>query len=124
MGGHTHPQSDAVTTFTLGFTVHLLFLDGTGEKTSNPPEATFSINYQESADAVVITHTGGDRIPADRLSIRRDRETVPVTWPADPIVPGDAVRLKSVADGDRVAVVWNTPEESQSWVLNRTRIAR
>lgn len=114
----------AVTTFALGFAVHLLFFDGGGKETSDPPEATFSITYQEPGDGVVITHTGGDRIPADRLSVRRDRETVPVTWPADPVVPGNAVRLKSVADGDRVAVVWNAPGESQIWVLNRTRIAR
>jgi flagellin-like protein len=114
----------AVTTFALGFAVHLLFFDGDGQETSDPPEATFSITYQEPSDAVVITHTGGDKIPADRLTVRRDQETVPMNWPGDPIVPGDAVRLKSVADGDRVAVVWNTPEESQSWVLNRTRIAR
>ncbi|PSP47888.1 hypothetical protein BRC69_00545 [Halobacteriales archaeon QH_6_66_25] len=91
--------------------------DGTGgDAAPDKPGTSFAITYEDGR--VVITHDGGDPIPAGELSVRGDGLRVgPVyQWSRerrygvdDPITEGDSLSLS--ADGDyAITVVWDGPE--------------
>lgn len=77
----------------------------------DPPEAQFSSDYDESAEELSITHTSGDSIDADRVSVEGAAGNG--EWETDTISAGDSVTV-SVEETDSVAVVWTSQEGSST----------
>jgi len=75
-------------------------------------------------DILVITHEGGDSLPADRVDVLVNGvEETTGSWGADPIVTGTSYTIDETAvgsdivnGGDEVRVVW-TGEDGQSATL-------
>lgn len=88
------------------------------------PATSFNITYSEESDDLIVTHSGGDTLPAERtdsLYIRiyaANSEAVRnYTWTNSggkyPIQEGDSVTVqnpsvdnRSVTDGDTIRVIW------------------
>jgi flagellin-like protein len=112
------------------------FVLGLGEQVSQTsPNTSFSFDFENDStatgsgvgsgnDAVVtVTHSGGPNIAAERLSIAGD-QTAAWTDPASGFTSGDEVSAGDSIDvdvnlGDRVSVVWENEEGTESSTLQR-----
>lgn len=97
--------------------------DGEGNTDDQQPDippGTFSMRTVEGS--IIVTHEGGDSIPADSLSIHVDGQEER-DWETDDqaISEGDSVSV-AVNPGQTVALVWEAEDGSASEVLlERTR---
>ena len=111
------------------------FVLGLGEQVSQTsPNTSFSFDFENDSatgsgvgggsDAVVtVTHSGGPNIAAEQLSIAGD-QTAAWTDPASGFTSGDEVSAGDSIDvdvnlGDRVSVVWENEEGTESSTLQR-----
>lgn len=82
-----------------------------------PPSVQFTADYDESADELTITHTAGESIDADRVTI----EGAAGDWETETISAGDSVTV-SPEGAAALTVVW-TSERGSSAELFRTDVS-
>ena len=82
------------------------------------PTATFS--FDDAAgndDNVVITHDGGDTIPADRLTVKCGSGTES-NWDTDPASAGTTHTCTDASVGETIKIIWQSADGSNSQVLD------
>jgi flagellin-like protein len=113
------------------------FVLGLGEQINDSaPNASFTFDYDEDASSgdisgpstvsgvLTVTHSGGPNIDAGQLSISGDNGQSG-DWTdgsdvssSDDVSAGDSVTVE-VNNGDRISVVWENEEGSESSTLQR-----
>ena len=113
------------------------FVLGLGEQVSDTaPNTSFSFDYDEDTSSgdisgpasvsgvLTVTHSGGPNIDASQLSISGDNGQSG-NWtdgsdvgPNEDVSAGDSVTVE-VNNGDRISVVWENEEGSESSTLQR-----
>jgi flagellin-like protein len=104
-----------------------------GSVQQNAPQASFTYDYNETANNLTITHDGGDQIDADRLSIVGNglgsNDVTDVTnagsnslrsgesWPAD-VGAGNSVTVETATSGT-VRVVWASQNGENTATLGK-----
>ncbi|GEM_PF-1830883 len=82
------------------------FLASSGGSTDGPPEATFDL--ERTDDGVVLTHAGGEPVPAEELSLEVDGEPAGL-WAdggVETVTEGETIVLQDVEAGSLVTVRW------------------
>ena len=78
-----------------------------GNEPVSTPQATFSFEYDEANDDVLITHEGGDSIAFDELNVDGAGDT----WTAGQTITAD------VAGEDVFRIVWEDPNSDSTSVI-------
>lgn len=96
-------------TVILAAVVSMLVL-GMGSDVESHPQASFSFDYDSSADTVDVTHEGGDTLANSsvKVLVNGDEDTDDA-WPNAEISAGDTYTVGSgtaVSSGDSIRVVW------------------
>jgi flagellin-like protein len=96
-------------TFALGF----------GEVSRETPQASFSFDYDDSANELTITHESGDVLDRSAVEVvSNDGSASTVSsWPNTEIVAGDQFVAGSVSPDETVRVVWNADSGGESATL-------
>jgi hypothetical protein len=79
------------------------------------PNAQFQFDYDDSSRELTVTHAGGDTIDANNLLVQRVSQQ-PRSWAqlggAGEVTAGDRVVLTDVSSSYRVAVIWQSGDNS------------
>lgn len=92
-------------TVILAAVVSMLVL-GMGSDVESHPQASFSFDYDSSADTVDITHEGGDTLANSSVSVIVEGTEDAGAWPDAEISAGDTYTTGTVSSGDSIRVVW------------------
>ena len=107
-------------------------LDFTGEISEQPPQAAFEYEFDTAGDDVTITHVSGDRIDSETIRIMvggdeaissADPGFQGTGW-AGSVRAGDTIRLgdneieDSIATGETVRIIWQSPSSSSASTLD------
>lgn len=91
------------------------FVLGVGDAQTAAPQATFDFEYDAGQDTVIVTHSGGDSIDADRLRVIVDGE-MRGTWAqfgdTDTAQAGDDVVLDGIESGDTIRLLYEGEDGS------------
>jgi flagellin-like protein len=89
------------------------FVLGLGDQVSeSAPQASFSFDFDSSADNVTITHEGGDSLERTSISVNGSETTVTAETDQDfpsTISAGDSGSFAPVESGETIRVVWTNP---------------
>jgi len=93
------------------------FALGLDESTPSPaPQASFSFEWDDSADEVTVTHTGGDTITGDNLVLRGDSSDDTI-FDGDTVQAGSSDTSGSYSNDETVQLVWQSPDDQSTQIL-------
>jgi len=102
------------------------FVLGLGNQQRRPaPQASFTIDYDDSAGTVTITHTSGDTVPADQLFVYGG--ATEGTWSdlgggttgSNEVAAGNRLTIDA-EPGSRIEVVWESPDGQSATLATLT----
>ncbi|QGN06640.1 type IV pilin [Halorhabdus sp. CBA1104] len=97
------------------------FVLGLGEQiSSTAPQASFSFDYNETSDNLTATHTGGETLDEETISVTGDNANFTINAGTDgEITAGDSIGIGGVnqTNGDEVQVIWKEPSGDKSATL-------
>ena len=100
------------------------FVLGLGDSLSNTaPQASFNFDYDSTNTEVTVTHSGGDAIEDNRLTIRGDDgsgSSVSQDWgtSGDDVTAGDSVTVGVNDNSWELSVVYNSEDGGTSATLS------
>jgi flagellin-like protein len=95
------------------------FVLGLGQNVQSTPQASFSFDFDENNNYVIVAHEGGDQLTDDNTgAVRVTSDSGSAQDWGTPVTAGDTKNYTgTINGGDTVRVVWNDPNNESSATL-------
>ncbi|WP_181686161.1 type IV pilin [Halorhabdus salina] len=96
------------------------FVLGLGEQiSSTAPQASFSFDYNDTANSLTATHTGGETLDNGTISVTGDYDNATFDLGDQEMSAGDSINITGVdqGGGDEIQIIWKEPGGDKSATL-------
>lgn len=98
----------------LGAVVGGYVFNVTQNESTVTPQASFTYDYDESAEELTITHDSGDKFESANVKFVKKEGSGSIneldSWPTE-VTSGDSTKLGNIKPGDVILVVWEEPAQ-------------